>query len=54
MRATIYTVLPLMLIGLYAVDKFQYDGEYTRFLWEQANAQVQVFQDELRAWFHRH
>lgn len=53
MRAAMYVMLPLLLICLYSVDQFQFDGEYRRLAWKEVNAQAQVLQDELKTLFHR-
>jgi hypothetical protein len=51
MREGTIVILVAMVVGCYLIDNFQYDGYYRQLFWTQSNAKVQVFQDELRAWW---
>jgi len=54
MRGALLMIVMFSLVGFYLVDKYQYDGHYASVVWKKANAQAQVFQDELRVRFGRH
>lgn len=51
MRAVISMILPIVLVGLYVVDHYQYDDHYSSAIWQQANAEALMVQDELRDWW---
>lgn len=51
MRAALTLILPLVLVALYVVDQYQYDGHYMQSIWQQGNAEVLILQKELRAWW---
>lgn len=51
MRGAVIIILAVLFVGLYVVDYYEHDGQYSALIWKQANADVQNLQDQLRAWW---
>lgn len=51
MRQTMFMLLPIVLVGLYLTDRYQYNGHYADVVWKQAMTPGKQFQDELSEWW---
>lgn len=54
MRQTLLVIVPVVAVGLYLIDQYEFEARYANLIWSQANTAGLRYQNELKGWWRSH